>query len=208
MTHDAPDGIDGASAGRRLTLTPISFDIVIALAQLPDGLRLSSLAHAIGSPVSSVQAALRVLVANRLAVRRGSSPPVYALAATHPAGRALQELALALPEPAHATAIAVRANPAVELAVVDSAGFLVGIASSGDAAARARLTDTLAAIRTRRPDVPPVELVDQAELTRHLAVSLGLRDRVRRAVVLKGRIPRTGSAPVGRPATTRRQPVA
>jgi len=174
MTNGAEGGIDEAGSGRRLTLTPIGLDIVIALGQLPDGLRLSTLAHAIGSPVSSVQAALRVL---------------------------------ALPDAAHATAISARANPAVDLAVVDSAGFVLAVSSAATPDDRVRLTETLAAIRAIRPDAPPVEIFDEGELTRLLAVSIGLRDRIRRAVVLKGRVPRGSRAPGTASASRSRQTV-
>jgi hypothetical protein len=202
MTNGAEGGIDEAGSGRRLTLTPIGLDIVIALGQLPDGLRLSTLAHAIGSPVSSVQAALRVLVSNGLAVRVGEAPPHYRLAAEHPASGALSNVALALPDAAHATAISARANPAVDLAVVDSAGFVLAVASTATPDDRVRLTGTLAAIRAIRPDAPPVEIFDAGELTRLLAVSIGLRDRIKRAVVLKGRVPR-GSRAAGTPSASR-----
>jgi hypothetical protein len=208
MTERASGGTDEASAARRLTLTPISFDIIIALTQVPDGLRLSALAHAIGSPVSSVQAALRVLVANGLADRDGTAPPLYRMRSSHPARDALSHLALVLPEAAHAMAIVVRANPAVELAVVDSAGFVVGIGSGASAADRARLGGGLDAIRATRRDTPQIELIDQDELERHLVVSVGLRDRVRRAVLLKGRIPRGTTARSQGSGTRSRQPIS
>ena len=206
MTNGAEGGIDEAGSGRRLTLTPIGLDIVIALGQLPAGLRLSTLAHAIGSPVSSVQAALRVLVGNGLAVRVGEAPPHYRLA-EHPASAALSNVAIALPDAAHATAISARANPAVDLAVVDSAGFVLAVSSAAAPDDRVRLIQTLAAIRAIRPDAPPVELFDVGELTRLLGVSIGLRDRVRRAVVLKGRVPRGSRAPGTASASRSRQTV-
>lgn len=177
-----------AALPRRLTLSPISFDIAIALGQLPDGLRLSPLAHAIGSPVSSVQAALRILVATGLAMRVGNSPPVYRLAERHPAFEPLVALALNVSEPAHALAIVLRANPAVRFAAVDARGFIAAI--GGDTIeARLRLERALETTRGASGAVPRVELFDEDELARHLAVSVGLRDRVRSAIVLKGHAP-------------------
>lgn len=193
-------GEDGGPA-RRLTLTPISFDIVVALGQLPDGLRLSPLAHAIGSPVSSVQAALRILVATKLAERVEAAPPYYRLNTASPAYVHLLGLAMVQPEPAHVAAILLRANPAVIFAAVDAGGFVAGLAPGDDedmVANRDRLMRALGTIRGDRTDVPPVELLEHDELTRHLVVSVGLRDRIRAAIVLKGRIPRGSSAPADR----------
>jgi hypothetical protein len=208
MTDRASGGLDEASPGRRMTLTPISFDIVIALGQLPEGVRLSTLAHAIGSPVSSVQAALRVLVANGLAVRESEVPPRYRLSGNHPAHDALYQMSLLLPEAAHAMAIAVRASPAVALAVVDKAGFVVGIAADAAADDRARLGASLDVVRAARRNAPLIEINDQDELVRHLAVSVGLRDRVIRAVLLKGRIPRGIPVRARGSRSRSRQPVA
>lgn len=192
---------EDAGPARRLTLTPISFDIVVALGQLGDGLRLSPLAQAIGSPVSSVQAALRILVATKLAERVEAAPPYYRLNTANPAYQHLLGLAMVQPDPAHVAAILLRANPAVVFAAVDAGGFVAGLAAGDDEETRAdreRLLRALETIRVDREDVPPVELLEQEELTRHLVVSVGLRDRIRAAIVLKGRIPRGSTAPADR----------
>ncbi len=79
--------------------------------------------------------------------------------------------------------------------------FVAGLAPGDDestVADRDRLIQALETIRVDREDVPPVELMEQEELTRHLVVSVGLRDRIRAAIVLKGRIPRGSTAPAGR----------
>ena len=191
MTAD-PGGDPGPAHGRRLTLTPISFDIVIALSQDPAGLRLSALAHAIGSPVSSVQAVLRVLVANGLVAREDANPPLYRIDAAHPGRSALEELGLVLPDAAHTIGIALRANPAIEVAVVDAAGFVAGVARAATPEDRARFASALATVERARPGVPQVELYDVEELSRMLDVSIGFRDRARRAILLKGRLPRRG----------------
>ncbi len=195
-----PGADERLPAARRLTLTPIGFDIVIALGQDPAGLRLSTLAHAIGSPVSSVQAVLRVLVANGLVLRNETSPPDYRLAPDHPGREALEQLALVLPEPAHAVGIALRASPAIEIAVVDAAGFIAGIVPAAHADDRDRLERALATVGRARTHVPDVELHEAPDLRRLLSVSIGFRDRVRRAILLKGRIPRDAGGP-RRPAS-------
>lgn len=208
MTASGRSPGDAAGSPRRLTLTPISFDIVAALGQLGDGLRLSPLAQAIGSPISSVQAALRILVATRLAERVDVTPPYYRLNRTNPAYEHLLGLATVQPEPAHVVAILLRANPSIVFAAVDAGGFVAGLAPNDGTsidADRDRLLRSLDAIRDARDDVPPVELLEHDELTRHLAVSVGLRDRIRAAIVLKGRVPRASSVPAGRPAAGARQ---
>jgi hypothetical protein len=157
-----------SAGGRRLTLSPLGFDIVLALSQAPEGLRLADIGRIIGSPVSSVQTALRVLIANRLVERADVDPPRYGLSSEHPARAELASLATVLPEPAHAIGIILRANPAVRYAAVDSIGFLVADARS-DAPSLMRMTDD--------------------ELGRLAKVAMGLRSRVRQALTIKGRPP-------------------
>ena len=207
MTGSGTTRLAETGQGRRLTLTPISFDIVAALGQLPGGLRLSPLALAIGSPVSSVQAALRILVATRLAERVEAAPPHYRLDVKNPAHEHLLGLSMIQPDPAHVVAILLRANPAVTFAAVDAGGFVASVlATSGEAGTdHDRLTSALGAIRAARDDVPPVELHEHEELARHLAISIGLRGRIRSAIVLKGRVPKPSTTPSGRASTGARQ---
>jgi hypothetical protein len=182
----APDGPD-----RRLALTPIGLDVAVALAHTPDGIRLSALASAIGSPVSSVQAALRILVANGLARRVDVRPPRYALA-PHPACDALVALGLAFPEAAHALAVVVRASPAVAYAAVDADGFIIGIAAEASKEDRGRLEASIREIGAARPDAPPVETSSIDELGRLARVSVGLRTRLDSAVTIRGALERPG----------------
>ncbi|MFL5778204.1 MAG: hypothetical protein ACJ761_04605 [Chloroflexota bacterium] len=171
-----------------MALTSIGLDIVLGLAQVPGGLRLSPLATAIGSPVSSVQAALRILLANRLVERDAAMPPRYRLA-PHPAREELVGLATVFPEPAHAIGIALRANPSVDFAAVDQAGF-VATSDPTQSVLAASLDATIARIRAARPDTPPVEVTEREAFSRLIDVSLGLESRLRRMIVLKGRLPR------------------
>lgn len=191
MMAGPPDGGGDGSAtsaegsGRRLTLSPIGFDIVLALSQAPGGLRLAEIGHVTGSPPSSVQTALRILLANRLVDRIDGELPRYRLSPTHPARTELAALASVLPEPERALGIVLRANPAVTWAGADAAGFVVGVDES--------MTDEVAAldrqlglVRGARPDTPVVLRMSDEELRRLLRVSLDLRVRVRDAVVLRG----------------------
>jgi len=171
--------------GRRLALTPIGLDVVAALAHDPEGLRLTPLSAAIGSPVSSVQAALRILMANELVVRDAGQPPLYTLA-PHPARQALIELAVVLPEAVHALGLILRSSRAVILATVDREGFHAALDPAAPAAARERLLTSLAAIADARADTPSVHVSDLPELMRMASISVGLRARLSSAVPLKG----------------------
>jgi hypothetical protein len=173
--------------GRRLVLTPIGLDVVAALAHDPDGMRVTPLASAVDSPVSSVQAALRILMANEIVVRDESQPPLYSLP-PHPARAALIDLAVVLPEAGHAIGVILRASPAVVVAAVDRDGFQAGLDPAAPAEARKRLLTSLAAIADARTDAPPVNVSDVAELTRKATVSVGLRARLASAVALKGEL--------------------
>jgi hypothetical protein len=196
-TTGGSDGEPGSASGRRLTLTPISFDVVLALSQVPDGMRLSALSAAIGSPVSSVQAALRILTANGLADRVDGTIPRYLLDAAHPAYRELVALATVLPDPAHAIGIALRASEDVVFAAVDRAGFLASVRDEATADDRSRLAACLERIAAARPGTPPVDLIGMAEFRRLATVSLGLRARLRSTIMLKGRAPRDDARPQG-----------
>jgi hypothetical protein len=186
-----------SASGRRLTLSPIGFDIVLALTQAPHGLRLVDIGRIIGSPVSSVQTALRVLMANRLVERADADPPRYTLAAEHPAREELASLATVLPDPAHAIGIILRANPAVCFAAVDSLGFVVGECRNPDDAAVAALDRHLDLVTSARADAPSMTRMTDDELGRLTRVAVGLRHRIRQALTIKGRPP---AAAEGQPA--------
>lgn len=176
--------------GRRLTLTPISLDVITALAHDPDGLRLTPLAAAIGAPVSSVQAALRMLMANDLVRRDRETPPGYALA-PHPARDTLVQTSILLPDASHALGVALRSSRAVAFAAVDRDGFIAGLDPSAPAAAQERLAATLEGLPAARPETPPVEVMPLDELLRMRGVSIGLRARLDSAIIVKGSLGRS-----------------
>jgi hypothetical protein len=182
--------------GRRLALTPIGLDVVTALAHEPAGLRLTPLAQVIGSPVSSVQAALRVLLANGLVRKDGDQPPAYRLT-QHPATDGLVDLAILLPDPAHVLGLALRASSAVRFAVVDRDGFVAAIDGALGDPVHDRLLRTVGTLADRRPEAPPVQLVAPDELARLVAVSIGSRARLASAVALKGTLERITRAGAG-----------
>ena len=181
---------------RRLTLSPIGFDIVLALSQTPGGLRLADLSHVIGSPVSSVQTALRILVANRIVTRQAIEPPRYRLDDEHPAREELVSLAAVLPDPAHAIGIVLRANPTVGYAAVDALGFIASeLARSPDEAAQEALDQVLSHIAASRSEAPAVMRMTDLELERLVKVAMGLKARAQRATTIKGRSPVPGNDP-------------
>jgi hypothetical protein len=184
-----------SAGGRRLTLSPIGFDIILALCQSPAGLRLADLAHVIGSPVSSVQTALRILVANQLVRRDAVEPPRYRLSPEHPAADELVSLASVLPEPAHAIGVVLRANPVVAFAAVDALGFLCVTQDQPlEAVAAAALDRQLELVAKARPETPSVMRMTASELDRLVRVAVGLAERLRKALPLKGRPPGQGHA--------------
>lgn len=185
-----PVGRRGSGA-RRITLSPIGFDVALALSQSPPGLRLAELAHVIGSPVSSVQTALRGLLAGGLVERLDTDPPRYVLAASHPARNELASLATVLPEPERALAILVRANQAVSYAGVDASGFIVAVDQRKTTAVEA-LDRHLDLVAAARPGAPAVLRMNEDELRRMVRVALELRARIRDAVALRGTVGAVG----------------
>jgi hypothetical protein len=184
-----------APAGRRLTLSPIGFDIILALSQAPDGLRLAEISQVIGSPVSSVQTSLRVLIANDLVRREGTDAPRYLLAEMHPARSALVSTATVIGDAAHAIGLVLRASPAVAWAAVDGTGFLAGLVTDASADAMERLERQLLLVADARPESPAVVRMPMAELDRLVRVELELRSRARKAVTIKGRPPVAARTP-------------
>jgi IclR-like helix-turn-helix domain-containing protein len=191
------------SSGRRLTLSPIGFDIVLSLTQTPDGLRLADLAHVMGSPVSSVQTALRVLVANKLVNREEVDPPRYRLTPDHPARDELASLATVLPEPAHAIGVILRANPVVTYAAVDGMGFIVAEREEAASAQREALDRHLGLVAESRAETPAIMRASEKELDRLMRVAVGLKGRAAKALTIKGRPPIKPGEPrgTGRPGT-------
>ncbi len=186
------------SSGRRLNLSPIGFDIVLSLSQAPDGLRLADLARVMGSPVSSVQTALRVLVANELVRREEVQPPRYRLTPDHPARDELASLATVLPEPAHAIGVILRANPVVTYAAVDGMGFIVAERDEAAAGSREALDRHLGLVADSRPGTPAIMRASDTELERLMRVAVGLKGRAAKALTIKGRLPVRRAEPPGR----------
>ncbi|MEK6720014.1 MAG: helix-turn-helix domain-containing protein [Chloroflexota bacterium] len=189
---DGP-AIQRGTPQRRLTLTPIAFDLILALSQVRGGLRLSDLAHIVGAPVSSVQASLRILLANGIVDRLGDDRVVYRLRPGHPAQAALVDVAAVLAEPEHVIGIVLRANPSVSFASIDRQGFVFATSDDADAADMSRLDRAIGAVRAARNAAPALMQLRGAEFGRLARVDVGLVARLVSAVRLKGHLPITHS---------------
>ena len=176
-------------SGQQLSLSPIGFQVVLALSQTPDGLRLTEIAHIIGSPVSSAQAALRVLMSNGVVRKEGAETPRYVLSPAHPAGAALVGTAIVIGDPARSIGVILRANPAVAWAAVDAGGFLAGLEPNIQGASLETLEQHLKMIEDARPGSPVVERMPMPELERLVKVALDVRARAREALTIKGQAP-------------------
>jgi hypothetical protein len=104
-------------------------------------------------------------------------------------------LGLRLPAPELAIRLVLRANEAVELAIFDPGGFVVGERGAGDGESLDRLDDALEAIRRDRADTPAVLRFQTGELARLIRTAIGLRSRVAMGEVVKGTVRRVGPVP-------------
>jgi IclR-like helix-turn-helix domain-containing protein len=185
VTRRAGADADLPTTERRLTLTPLGLDVIAALAHDHRGIRLTPLATILGAPVSSTQAALRILMRHRLVTSVREDVPVYQLG-RHPARDSLVDVAITTNEASQTIATVVRSSAAVAVALVDEQGFVVGVDPSADDGDRERLLRSLVRIREAHPDAPPVQTNGLDDLSRLAGVSVGSRARLLAAVALKG----------------------
>lgn len=134
--------------------TPLGIRVLVALDQVPSGLRLSALASSLHAPLTTVDAAVRKMVAAGLV--ETTAERAYFIRET-PQTALLLGLGLSTDE---GIAAAVLANPLVRYAGHDAAGWLV--------AARARRADPSYARLLRVTDASGgrVEIVEPEGLTR------------------------------------------
>jgi hypothetical protein len=186
----------------RLISSGIALDLILALTQRREGARLAQLAAPLGTTLSATQAALRLLLADRLVEREPGRRPRYRLRRDHPAKEALAELALRTTAPRRVLDVTLRASPAVEFAARDRDGYLVVEGPLADPRDIALLDAVLAKIRSVPEDVPPLERYGHRDLVDRLVDDPAPRRRAERATLVKGSLAR--SFPVHRSRGPRR----
>jgi hypothetical protein len=159
--------------------------VALAASQHPGGLGLTRLARAIGSPVSSVQAAVHALLTTDLLRRVDSAPPRYRANTERPSSVAVLDLAIALADPVHALAAVVRSNPTIQVGWVDAGGFIVGH-TPGSSAASAAFDAAIDRLHRHHATVPPILRLGMPELAQLVHADRMLRRRLETAVMLVG----------------------
>ena len=192
-------GSGGSPIAAPLSLSALSIDLVVALAQRPAGVGAGELARIVDGAPTSVQNALRLLAAHGF-VTRGSSR--FALARDHPAAAELVALGLRLPPPDAAIRLVLRASDIVDFAAVDNAGFVIGTRPGTGTALLDALDDALATIRRDRAESMSVLRFESGELGRILNAAVGLRRRVLEAQIIKGVVRPVGPSASGTARST------
>ena len=173
----------------RLISSGIALDLILALTQRREGARLAHLAAALGTTLSATQAALRLLLADRLVEREPGRRPRYRLRRDHPAMEAVAELALRTTAPRRVLDVTLRANLAVEFAARDRDGYLVVEGPLADPRDIALLDAMLAKIRS--DGVPSLERYGHRDLVDRLVDDPAPRRRAERATLIKGSLARS-----------------
>jgi hypothetical protein len=188
-----------------LSLSALSIDMLVALAQRPDGFGAGELGRIVEGAPTSIQNNFRVLLGHGLAERQGSR---YVLASDTPGVEELVGAGLRLAAPAQALRLVLRANSAVEFASEDLGGFIVGLRAKADPSAMEALERSIATVRRGRPvAVPAILRFEMEELSRIMHTAVGLRTRIASAMVLKGVVRSPGrSVPVRYPYRPGRTP--
>lgn len=196
----------------KLIASPLAIDLLVALTQRREGVRLAELASALGVPLTSAQRAMRILLADGAVEREGRTRPRYRLRPEHPGLAVLMDFAFHASPADRTLPIVLRASPSLEFAARDAAGYLVVEHPLADPRDLVLLDDAL--LRLERVG-RPVRLV---RLGHHEAIArvredAVLRSRVARALILKGSLARSfpgaaGALPRGRRTNrSRRQAV-
>jgi predicted nucleotidyltransferase len=166
-------------------------EVVVALTQRPDGMRLHEIADAIAAPLSSVQRAVATLSGSRLVEIGTERPPRSSLNARHPAADGLVEFSLRAEPIERVMDITCRANPAVEFAGRDRAGYLVVLSPFAQPVDLVRLRSTAERINRSRADAVLVEIMERDDVRESLLESRDLRERGLRLTIVKGSAIRT-----------------
>lgn len=185
----------------KLIASSVALDLLLALTQRRDGARLAELADAVGAALSTVQRAVRLLLADKLVERHGRSRPLYRLRPDGVGLAALIDLAFASSPVERVMRVVLRADRAVEFAARDPGGHIVvehPLADPRDALA----LDTAIERLERAHGKVVVLRLDHHEAIRRVRDDEALRSRVVRAAILKGNLARSFPG-AGRPGERR-----
>ncbi len=168
---------------RRINISGTGLEIVLALSQSP-GARATELAAVLELPLTTVDAALRVLVTLGI-VERDASHRRYTLRAQHAAYAELIALAERMPSMQRAMDVVLRANDAVDFAARDDDGYIVAVEPEAGADLDA-LDGALERINAGREEAPQVMRFDVGDFNRLLRVVPSLRARAVAARTVTG----------------------
>lgn len=181
----------------KLIASGSALDLLLALTQRREGVRLAELAVACDLSLSTAQTAMRLLLTDGIVAREREHRPRYRLRAEHRAAEAIVRLAARCAAPRHSLDIVLRANPAIEFAARDRAGYVVvehPLADPRDLAALDHVTGLVGA------DGDGLRMTRYAhhDLVDRLRDDIGPRRRAEAATPLKGSLARSFSAPAAR----------
>ena len=165
-------------------------EVTSALTQRPEGMRLSEVAAALGSGLSTVQRAVNALADDGL-VEVDLAERRFTLARAHPAIDAFADYALRRLPIRRALDIICRANSAVEFAGSDAHGYLIVLSPYAEPGDVSHLHASVDRVTRARHDAVPVEIIDRSDLRERLFDDLSLRRRGLRLRVGKGSALRT-----------------
>lgn len=166
-------------------------EVVVALTQRPDGMRLNEIADALSAPLSSIQRVVTSLTEDHLVEAEAERPRRYSINMRHPAANGLAEFSLRLVPVERAMDVAVRANRAVEFAGRDRRGYLIVLSPFAEPIDIVRLSSILEQINRLREDAVRFEITEREDVRETLRESLDLRERGLLMTAVKGSAART-----------------
>lgn len=163
-----------------------ALEVLAALEQRGDGMRLAEVALAIDAPVSSAQVALALLVDDGLVATGVAGRPVYRLASGQEGDVAkLLDVATGRVADERLLRAAIRANPAVEFAGQDGGGLLVVTRWYAEPRDEVQLDRMLARTQLQ------VQRASHDEVRQLLLGETGLRERAHRSRPIIGSVERS-----------------
>ena len=151
-------------------------------------LRLSDLARAAGVTPSAAQRALSILIEDGIVERRDSTITIYRLT-EDPLTASVLGLTMQIAKLPAAVVTAARANAAIEFVALDGEVPVVVLASAATSAKRSRAARYFEGLSTQKHLA--VRFLDHDDVRKELLISLSLRKRMQRSMVLHGDVDRS-----------------